>query len=392
MPVMSSTNNLPPTFCVIVPTYNNENTLKVVLQDILKVTENLIVVNDGSTDSTEDILNEFNNIQKITYAENRGKGYALKLGFKKAIAKGYDYAITIDSDGQHFASDIPKLVAKITEEPGKLIMGSRNMAAEGIPGKSSLGNRISSFWFMAETGIKLSDTQTGFRAYPLEPIKNMRFYTKKFEFEVELIVRLAWKNVKFTEVPIKVAYPEGRVSHFRPFQDFSRISVLHTIAFILAMLFFMPRLFILNFSFSKIWQNLGDEFSKDLNHPIRLSATVGLGLFFGILPIWGFQMIVGFAVASYFKLNRALVLIFSNISISPMIPLIIFASFEFGALFVSNSVHFFDFAAIGMDSITHHLTQYLVGATLLAIIVGLCGFLLTWAMISFYKLVLGNPE
>ncbi len=391
MPPMSNTKNQAPTFCVIVPTYNNQNTIKAVLQDILAITTHVIVINDGSTDSTEEILNGFTNILKITYADNQGKGHALKLGLNKAIAEGYDYAISIDSDGQHFASDIPKLVAKITKEPEKLIMGSRNMDAEGIPGKSSLGNRISNFWFMAETGIKLSDTQTGFRAYPLEPIKDMRFFTKKFEFEVEVIVRLAWKNVEFSEVPIRVAYPEERVSHFRPFQDFSRISVLHTIAFILAILFFLPRLLILNFSIKKIGRKLGQEFTKDINHPVKLSAAVGLGLFFGILPIWGFQMIVGFAVASYFKLNRALVLIFSNISLSPMIPIIIFASFEFGALFVNNSIHFYDFGAIGMDSITHHLTQYFIGAVLLAVLFGLSGFLLTWTMITFYKLVL-NPD
>lgn len=361
-------------YCVIVPTYNNENTLRQVLTQILNVTPDVIVVNDGSTDSTSSIIADFSGIQVVSYPKNIGKGNALKLGFRKAIDFGYEYAITIDSDGQHYPDDIPKMVKRIEEEPGKLIMGSRNMEQEGIPGKSSFGNKFSNFWFWAETGITLSDTQTGFRAYPLQKISSMLFFTQKFEFEIEVIVRLAWKNVKFAEVPVKVDYPEDRVSHFRPVKDFARISVLNSFLFTLAILFFLPRLFIINFSIKKLWSNLKQEFLKDLNHPNKLSFAVGLGLFFGILPIWGFQMMAAFAVASYFKLNRAIVLIVSNISIPPMIPLIVFVSFKIGALFVTEPVSFELLAEVDSQTIYLQIRQYVIGSSVLAASLAIIGF------------------
>ena len=372
----STSKNKKMNYCIIVPTYNNDKTLKHVLEGVLEASENVIVVNNGSTDSTKEILAEYAHIKIIEYTDNKGKGYALKLGLRQAIDMGFDYAVTIDSDGQHHADDIAKLVAKFQEFPGKLIMGSRNMKQADVPGKSSFGNNFSNFWFWVDTGIRLSDTQTGFRAYPLKPIKGMRFFTRKFEFEIEIIVRLAWKNIKFAEAPIKVDYPEDRVSHFRPIMDFARISVLNTVLFILALVFFLPRLLITNFSFKRIWSQLKLEFTKDLDHPFKLSMAVGIGLFFGILPIWGFQMVTAFAVASYFKLNRVLVLLVSNISIPPLIPLIVFASFKFGALFVENPVSFVAFNEVDSQTIYLQVRQYLIGSSLLSIFAGITGFII----------------
>ncbi len=372
-------------YCIILPTYNNEKTLKEVLDNVLQISRNVIVVNDGSTDNTHEILSSFTDVHIIQYPINKGKGHALKLGFRQAIADGYDYAITIDSDGQHYPDDIPRLVAKVHQSPGNVVMGCRNMDQKDIPGKSSFGNKFSNFWFWTETGIKLSDTQTGFRAYPLKSIRGMQFFTKKFEFEIEVIVRLAWENVKFAEVPIKVEYPEDRVSHFRPTTDFARISVLNTVLVILAFLFFLPRLLIQNFSLKRKWHHLKQEFIKDLRHPYKLSLAIGTGLFYGILPIWGFQMMAAFATASYFKLNRVLVLIISNISIPPMVPLIIFASFKFGGLFVSNPVYLRDIDTIDKSSIYIHFIQYLYGAVLLSITMALTGFLITWIVTTIAK-------
>jgi glycosyltransferase involved in cell wall biosynthesis len=100
----------------------------------------------------------------ITLPENQGKGNGLKTGFRKAKELGYDYAITIDSDGQHYPDDIPVFVeALLQEKEDVLLIGNRNMSQDGIPKKSSFGNRFSNFWFWFETGIKLEDTQSGYR-------------------------------------------------------------------------------------------------------------------------------------------------------------------------------------------------------------------------------------
>ena len=369
--------------CILVPTYNNQRTLKSVLNGVLEISPNVIVVNDGSTDSTHEILKEFRDkVTLIEYPTNQGKGNALKLGLRKAIELGFDYAITIDSDGQHYADDIPLLIAEIEENPGNLVMGSRNMDQASVPGKSSFGNKFSNFWFWVETGITLSDTQTGFRAYPLAPIKGMKFFTTKFEFEIEIIVRLAWKNVKYSEANIKVDYPEDRVSHFRPFEDFSRISVLNAVLVTLGLLFYLPRLLIWNFSLKKIWNQIKIEVSKDLTHPVKLASAVGLGLFFGIFPVWGFQMIAAFAVASWFKLNRALVLLVSNISIPPMIPIIVYASFKLGALFVESPVYLVSLNEVDAETVYLQLRQYVIGSVILSVILSVLGFAITWTVVS----------
>ncbi len=228
-------------FCVIVPTYNNEKTLKKVLDSILDFTSNVIIVNDGATDSTSEILKQFSQLTQIHHPKNLGKGRALRNGFRKALELNFEYAITIDSDGQHFASDIPVFLEAIQEEPNTLLIGSRNMTQENVPKKSSFGNKFSNFWFKFETGIKLDDTQSGFRLYPLRLLPKS-FYTNKFEFEIEVIVRAAWKGIVVKNIPIQVLYdPAERVSHFRPFQDFTRISILNTVLVTNALLYIKPR-------------------------------------------------------------------------------------------------------------------------------------------------------
>src|SRR5690606_36463084 len=103
------------------------------------------------------------------------------------------------------------------------------------------------FWFWFETGIKLTDTQSGYRAYPLQAIPK-KFYTKKFEFEIEIIVRSAWNGIAVKNVPVKVLYdPAERVSHFRPFKDFTRISILNTVLVFLTFFYIIPRNFFRSF-------------------------------------------------------------------------------------------------------------------------------------------------
>ena len=227
--------------CVIVPTYNNHKTLKRVLDSVLLYTANIIVVNDGSTDETHQILGDYPQLAQIHFPKNSGKGMALRKGFKEALRLGYEFAVTIDSDGQHFASDIPLFISEISNDNPMLLIGSRNMMQEGVPKKSSFGNKFSNFWFWFETGNRLEDTQSGFRLYPLKHIPK-KYFTTKFEFEIEVIVRTAWKGIPVKNIPIKVLYdPAERVSHFRPFQDFTRISILNTVLVFIALFYIKPR-------------------------------------------------------------------------------------------------------------------------------------------------------
>lgn len=163
--------------CILIPTYNNHKTLQRVLDGVLAYTTDVVVVNDGSTDETAAILATYQDrITLISVPENRGKGNALRVGFAKAQALGFTYAITIDSDGQHYPSDIPVFVDALEQAKNKevLFIGSRNMNQDGVPKKSSFGNKFSNFWFWFETGISLSDTQSGYRLYPLNKLADRK--------------------------------------------------------------------------------------------------------------------------------------------------------------------------------------------------------------------------
>jgi glycosyltransferase involved in cell wall biosynthesis len=233
--------------CVIIPTYNNANSLRAVMEDVSQYVEDVIIVNDGSTDKTTDILKSIKSATVISYQPNRGKGYALKQGFKRALALGFRYAITIDSDGQHYGSDIAVFLDKIQQCPDCLIVGSRLLKQENMSGGSAFANNFSNFWYRLQTGINLPDTQSGFRLYPLNKMAGKHFFTSRYEAELEMLVRAAWSGIIVCDVAISVYYPplEDRVSHFRPFQDFFRISILNTFLTIIAFVYAYPKKWIL---------------------------------------------------------------------------------------------------------------------------------------------------
>lgn len=224
--------------CVIVPTYNNQGTLVQVLDRLQPFAEDILVVNDGSTDDTEKLLKNYPHpISLVSYQSNRGKGHALRVGFQTALSMGFEYAITIDSDGQHYPEDLPLFADAMQKHSGALIVGNRKLVQENMAGKSTFANYFSNFWFMIQTWQYLPDTQTGYRVYPLKELRATRFLTSRYEAELELLVFQAWHGVKLVSTPIRVYYPpqEERVSHFRPFQDFMRISVLNTVLCVLCL-------------------------------------------------------------------------------------------------------------------------------------------------------------
>jgi glycosyltransferase involved in cell wall biosynthesis len=375
--------------CVIIPTYNNAQTLARVIEETASFTRQIIVVNDGSTDNTVAIVQGFPGVQLISYEKNKGKGWALRQAFTYAIKKGYQYAVTIDSDGQHFASDLPAFIGKLQMIPGSLIVGSRNMDQSSVPGGSSFGHKFSNFWFRAETGIRCPDTQSGYRLYPLAPINYMHFYTKKFEFEIEILVRLAWKGIKIGSVPVTVHYApkETRVSHFRPNIDFIRISLLNTILVMIAFLYFRPRNFFRDlFNKKKFKQVLNDHLFNTSHSPGLRAASVGFGVFMGIVPIWGFQLVVAIFLAVLFKLNKILVIIAANISIPPMIPLIIFLSYKAGAFWMgANAQHLHFDRTISLSSVQKNLQQYIYGSITLAVVAGIAFTVITFALLKLFE-------
>ncbi|MBW3518410.1 DUF2062 domain-containing protein [Flavobacterium sp. NKUCC04_CG] len=371
--------------CVIIPTYNNPKTLSRVIEGVLCFTTDIIIVNDGSTDNTRAILKSYSDLHQIHFPTNCGKGYALRQGFKKALELGFSYAITIDSDGQHFPEDIPVFVeSQLQAQSDTLWIGSRNMNQESVPKKSSFGNKFSNFWFWFETGISLTDTQSGYRMYPIKAMPK-RYITRKFEFEIEVIVRTAWKHIPVRNIPINVLYdPAERVSHFRPFKDFTRISILNTVLVLIALLYIFPRNLIGQFkkkSFSKFLREdiLGSDDSNE-----KKALSIALGSFIGIAPLWGLQSFLSIFLAAVFRLNKVLSFAFSNVSIPPMIPFIIYGSLQVGGIFYASKT-VFDFGQISMEMLSNHLLQYVIGSFILATIVATVLGFASYILFQFSK-------
>jgi glycosyltransferase involved in cell wall biosynthesis len=374
--------------CVIIPTYNNERTLKRVIDGVLEITDDLIVINDGATDATFRILKKYTDITQISLPKNKGKGNALRVGFKKAEELGYEFTITIDSDGQHYPEDIAVFVNKLAYETNKnlLLIGSRNMNQETVPGGSSFGNKFSNFWYKVETGIQLKDTQSGFRLYPLKELNKIKFYTTKFEFEIENIVKAAWRGIIVKNVPVKVLYDEQeRVSHFRPFKDFARISVLNTWLVLVALLYIKPRDLIRKFRKKGLRRFIKEELLGSNESPLKSAQAIALGVFIGLTPLWGFHTILVLSLAVFFKLNKVISFAFTNVSFPPFIPFTVYTSIMIGTnvLGEPTDYSFTDFEQ--NFEFVKSLKTYVVGSFILASVASIIVGIVSYFLLSLYN-------
>lgn len=374
--------------CVLIPTYNNAGTLADVLRSVLEYTSAVMVVNDGSTDNTAEILNDFPQIHAVQYSKNQGKGFALRTGIKEAAAKGYNFAVVLDSDGQHYAKDLPAFLEKLDEVPGAFIVGARNLNQENVPQKSSFGNKFSNFWYWIETGIKLPDTQSGYRLYPVKKLAKKKYFTRKYEFEIEVMVRAAWSGIPVIAMPVSVYYPpaDERVSHFRPFKDFTRISLLNTVLVLIAFLYIKPRDFI-RLLFNKAgWQKI---FKAIFIHPeesnTRKAASVGFGVFMGIVPVWGFQLAIGIPLSILFRLNKALFLLAANISIFPITAFWFMASIVTGNWLLGNEGLILSWHDLTLERVKQEGFAFFLGGSVLAVTLGIVSFLLTYVVLTFLR-------
>jgi len=236
--------------CVIIPVYNSGNLIIDVINSVMQYTKNLIVVNDGSTDGTLDAICHCGldpqSPNVVSYEKNHGKGYALKQAFKRALELGFTHGLTMDADGQHLASNLEIMTKLAEDNPNALIIGARKFDNPNMPQGSRFANNFSNFWFMVQTGRRLPDTQSGFRVYPLQETGKIHLFTNRYEAELEILARSAWRGLSIVSQPVDVYYPpiNERVSHFRGGKDFFRISVLNTVLCFFAVVYGYPGMFL----------------------------------------------------------------------------------------------------------------------------------------------------
>lgn len=371
---------------VVIPTYNNDRTLGGVIAGVRRYCADIFVVNDGSTDRTAEVLASTEGIRTIAYARNRGKGYALRCGLRAAREAGFRYALTIDSDGQHYPDDIARFIERIERRPDTLLIGARNLTADNMPARNTFANRFSNFWYLVETGRRLEDTQSGFRLYPLRRLGRLRSLCSRYEFEVEVIVRAAWRGVEVENIPVKVYYaPDGeRVSHFRPLRDFTRISLLNSVLVLEALLFYYPWRFFRALTRENIRRFIRRNITRSPESNARLAAAMGWGVLCGILPIWGYQMIFAGVSAHFMRLNKLVAIVFSNISIPPMIPFILYGSYWLGGRITGLPVEL-TLAEVTLRRMAECMAQYLAGSVALAVVAGAAVWAVSWCVMTLMK-------
>ncbi|MCC6573245.1 MAG: DUF2062 domain-containing protein [Planctomycetes bacterium] len=359
-------------YCVVIPTYNNHATVVQVVRQVRQLVQTVIVVDDGCTDGTAELLND-EAVVVVRHARNHGKGVALRTGFKKALDLGYTHAITIDSDGQHYPQEIPKLVEASRQQPDAVVIGYRDMSGAHVPNISTFGRQFSNFWLRLATGAEPGDSQCGFRCYPLRHVTRVSCWSRRFTYECETLIRMAWGGCPIINTPIKVYYPpkETRVSHFDPVWDNVRYFFLYVYMNFRHLLVPLPHRKLVR-SKEPLWQGsigatirgvgarvrkaaalpeaaqlkggpiarvrqLGRFLMKEKNSPGELAMAVAIGAFMGCTPLIGFQWLLALYAATRVHVNRIACVAASNISFGPLTVVYAFISIALGKLMLGQS-------------------------------------------------------
>ena len=211
---------------IVIPVYNNPKTIKKVIEDALLLKMKVIVIDDGSEISVDSLVEKQENLLIVRHEVNKGKGEALLTAALTAKEMGCEHMVAIDGDGQHYPSEVQKLLPFIEENT--IVIGNRKFK-EDVPNSSKFGRAFSNFWIFTESGRWLGDTQSGFRSYPLS-ILDLNLKQRHYDFEIEVLIKHLWIKRKIKEVEIEVYYPPKgtRVSHFDKVTDNMRLSKLHS--------------------------------------------------------------------------------------------------------------------------------------------------------------------
>lgn len=210
---------------VLIPALNEEAAIREVVSSVLAICPNVIVVDDGSTDATVERIADLP-VTLIRHEKPRGKGEALRAGFRKALAMGFPAVVTMDGDGQHVAADVPRLLAAARQHPGHIVLGARLINRERQPAYRRRANNFGDWGIGWAIGQAVIDTQSGQRYYPRAALELADIDTEGFVFESEILIEANWqRGLRIAAVPIESRYHgDFRASHFRSVPDFLKIT------------------------------------------------------------------------------------------------------------------------------------------------------------------------
>jgi glycosyltransferase involved in cell wall biosynthesis len=205
--------------CIVIPAYNAAATIVDVVEETLASGFPLLVVDDGSTDGTAERLIGLN-VEVRRHPQNRGKGAALRTGFSWAVDNGCSAVITLDSDGQHDPTAIPRLLAAAVAGDFDILIASRASQFGEMAGLRNSWNRFGVWCVKKKTGFEITDSQSGFRYYSARIVNTIELTADGYELEMEVLMK-AWRaGLKIGSLPVAARVADGRsTSHFRPVRD-----------------------------------------------------------------------------------------------------------------------------------------------------------------------------
>jgi glycosyltransferase involved in cell wall biosynthesis len=374
-----------PRTLAVIPVYNHRETLRAVTEKTLAEGLPVLVMDDGSTDGSLETVADLP-IERHRLPENRGKGSAIREAALVAHKLGYQAILTIDADGQHEPADAGLLLDAAASTWPAIVIGARRMTTLNVPRSSVFGRDFSNFWVRLECGQTLPDTQSGYRLYPVEFLHRSRFLSRRYTFEIEVLVRGRWAGLPLLSVPVSVYYPPGdeRISHFHKFKDNLRLSCLHT---------FLVTRSLLPWPHRRLYKNqVNSESQPTIFHPVRyfkalsrehtsprdLATAVWVGIFIGALPIIPFGIAMIVYACHKLHLNKLAAVGASNICCAPFVP---FLCVELGH-YVLHGRFWYDFNRHTLINELHlRLWEWFIGSLLLGPLLGLMGAIVTCLLV-----------
>lgn len=374
-----------PQICVVIPVYNHAETLPGLVRKVLALTPHIIVVDDGSTDGCADRIKDLP-LFFLRLPVNQGKGAAIMAGAKKARELGYSHIITMDADGQHLADDIPAFQYAIAQSPAALIIGARDFNVPNVPAGSRFGRKFSRFWMFIQTGANISDMQSGFRAYPLSILEAVTCLDKRYSFEIEIAVKAAWAGFPIREINIQVHYPPKaeRISHFRPFMDNLRISLLNTRLTIRALtpLPFRRHILKADARLSLLRPLSSLRHLRAWASPSRLARSAAWSLLISAIPIIGLNTLALLFAIGWRKLDRHCALLMVPLTWPPVIPGI--AVLLGHRIIHGKWLEQFNIQTLGYEA-GYRLLDWIVGGIVLAPFLAAAGYGIVFAIAKSLK-------
>jgi glycosyltransferase involved in cell wall biosynthesis len=219
---------------IVIPFFNHGGAIGTVLASIAPLNLPCIIVDDGSDAAAKQALTaaitQHRDITLVSLPQNGGKGAAVMAGCDAALAAGFTHAVQIDADGQHQASDIPRLLEAAHQQPQALITG-QPMYDESVPRGRHYGRYVTHVWVWINTlSLQIKDSMCGLRVYPLASacaVWQRARLGQRMDFDPEIMVRMHWAGVQVVSIPVQVTYPADGVSHFKMLRDNVLISGMH---------------------------------------------------------------------------------------------------------------------------------------------------------------------